>query len=934
MPLSEENRLKLDGIVSQMEANREKPEDIQFVVNDFKTKYEGAGQSTGMGNLKVAEQRIGEPAVEKPNMASPENLARAAAVGGGGGFGTSMGIPAKAQTEAAAQYGRIVPAVIAAPMTAGMSLPAAAATLATVGGLSEAGAQGLELASDNREQMEPGKIAGAAVRSGVPISRFANPVLRVGANVGGQIAGNLAGKTLEKGGELPTPEEAIVEAAVPTAMAGAGRVVQAAVRGGGRLSGAVADLFRPYELTPEQLRGIRSRETVRTITGQEVPIGLAEAIDSGTLTRRMGLEGAEPTPEKMAQISELVLHTAARSGRSGNTPQEISRQVFDILDPQRRGIQGQVRQAVDRFSNQASRSVRQAEQQVRAAGQGFFPPGRSVSDIGNEIGEIADTVNRSAQTEWNAAYSAARAMPEYQTIPVDFQPVINRANAMGLSFVRDASGNISAMAAPAGARTAVDRASQLENTVSIEQARQFVSELGRNLRNSNFMPGVDSRVRADLMNTARGELDRAVATSPALEAALGNANRMYAQNIGRFRSALADGIISDVGEDGGLSGEAIVRRLTGSDARTNLQQLESILGRGATAGADMSNRGTELVREAILSTAGTAGRRGGAFNVGNMVSTVERVLEQLPPADRTRLFPNFGAMRQAMLREASIGQSQAATRNPRAFLRALNADPALLQRAFGAADAATAETLARQAVARGAAEQRALSNLGLDELADRNAFDVERFVIDPTNTPKIQNLVTRLQGRNPALLQDVRSSFIDRLMTEAQEGGEFSPQAFAELVRNPTGATRAGTYNESARALFGNTGLTDVQRTMAAMGEIPTPLQMNSDQRRGLGSYLLFGYTGGNALGGTQNSVVNTVGRLLTAYPEVRYRFASTFLTTPELRRAAMEPLDASSQQSLRTVSNLVSRQLLEKYGPKDERYKQAKEVEESLPNK
>jgi hypothetical protein len=505
---------------------------------------------------------------------------------------------------------------------------------------------------------------------------------------------------------------------------------------------------------------------------------------------------------------------------------------------------------------------------------------------------------------------------------------------MGLSFVRDASGNISAMAAPAGARTAVDRASQLENTVSIEQARQFVSELGRNLRNSNFMPGVDSRVRADLMNTARGELDRAVATSPALEAALGNANRMYAQNIGRFRSALADGIISDVGEDGGLSGEAIVRRLTGSDARTNLQQLESILGRGATAGADMSNRGTELVREAILSTAGTAGRRGGAFNVGNMVSTVERVLEQLPPADRTRLFPNFGAMRQAMLREASIGQSQAATRNPEAFLAALDADPALLQRAFGAADVATAETLARQAVARGAAERRTLANLGLDELADRNAFDIERFVIDPTNTPKIQNLVTRLQARNPALLQDVRSSFIDRLMTQAQDGGEFSPQRFAELVSNPTGATRGGTYNESARALFGNAGLADVQRTMAAMGDIPAPLQMNTDQRRGLMNYLIFGYTGGNALGGTQNSVVNSVGRLLTAYPEVRYRFASTFLTTPELRRAAMAPLDASSQQSLRTVSNLVSRQLLEKYGPKDERYKQAKEVEESLPSK
>ena len=37
--LSEQNRAKLDGIVQQMIANKESDEDIQFVVNDFKTKY-------------------------------------------------------------------------------------------------------------------------------------------------------------------------------------------------------------------------------------------------------------------------------------------------------------------------------------------------------------------------------------------------------------------------------------------------------------------------------------------------------------------------------------------------------------------------------------------------------------------------------------------------------------------------------------------------------------------------------------------------------------------------------------------------------------------------------------------------------------------------------------------------------------------------------
>ncbi len=39
LTLNETDRKKLDGIVQQMTANKEADADIQFVVNDFKTKY-------------------------------------------------------------------------------------------------------------------------------------------------------------------------------------------------------------------------------------------------------------------------------------------------------------------------------------------------------------------------------------------------------------------------------------------------------------------------------------------------------------------------------------------------------------------------------------------------------------------------------------------------------------------------------------------------------------------------------------------------------------------------------------------------------------------------------------------------------------------------------------------------------------------------------
>jgi len=69
--LSNENRLKLDGIVQKMIQNNEKEEDVQFVVNDFKSKYsstpkkkeptvslsEQAPESTTLDIPKVTEQK-------------------------------------------------------------------------------------------------------------------------------------------------------------------------------------------------------------------------------------------------------------------------------------------------------------------------------------------------------------------------------------------------------------------------------------------------------------------------------------------------------------------------------------------------------------------------------------------------------------------------------------------------------------------------------------------------------------------------------------------------------------------------------------------------------------------------------------------------------------------------------------------------------------
>lgn len=72
--LSEEHRSKLDSIIEQMEANGERPEDIQFVVNDFKTKYSGGQtkEAPGVASLIKGQE------VRGPSSSASESVSRLA----------------------------------------------------------------------------------------------------------------------------------------------------------------------------------------------------------------------------------------------------------------------------------------------------------------------------------------------------------------------------------------------------------------------------------------------------------------------------------------------------------------------------------------------------------------------------------------------------------------------------------------------------------------------------------------------------------------------------------------------------------------------------------------------------------------------------------------------------------------------------------------
>lgn len=736
-------------------------------------------------------------------------------------------------------------------------------------------------------------------------------------------------------------------------VAGAGlpiviRAIGAGIRAGGKPAQFIADLFRPVEMSADQLRALRTRDTILTESGVSIPVGISDAIRSGTLTKRLqGIDGAEPTADDLKQLADLVIHIAANAPRGSRTPQAISQSVFNVLDPQKQGLNRSLTALADRFSTQAANEVNGAESSIRSAFRSFFPSGRTVKDVGEELGDIGVDALNSARSVWDKAYKDARGLPDYSKVLVDLVPVSNTAANLGLAFAKNSSGNFSIIGAPSGVRSTLTAGENLANTASLDEARSLVTELNRNLRNRDYLPNVDFRTKLQLLDEIKGQIDSAVSTYPALKTALDSANRIYAENIGRFRNNFAEGLLKEVGEKGGLSGEQIVSKLTGANALTNIEQLKNVLGLGATAGADYSTRGMQLVREAILSTAATAGRTGGEVNLGAAFGTIDK-LYQKDPSLFAKMFPNYKAMRALFLREGKIPAAKANSADAELFLDSLKLGRSEMEEALTTGGVANLEATAKAVVANTRRIQDRLKSLGMDELVNQDAFNILTFIKDQGNVAKIGNLASQLAAKDPRTLTEVRALFIEELLNKATKSNQagdrmIDADEFLRLIQSPKAAggaatgRPAGIYHDPAKSLLGGAETLALENSVQAMRDLPLPAMEGVDVKRSLLNYLIGGYSGGPAtfLAGapTVPSVMTAANRLAMALPELRYKLAAAFLSDQNLRREAMKPIGTQSARVMNRAATLAAELIGQQYGPNSAAAKEFNSFTQALEN-
>lgn len=790
--------------------------------------------------------------------------------------------------------------------------------------------------------------------------------LREGAAMGvsmltpASTAGNLLGRAAITGArsgaaygatkgalDVAAGDASVGEAAIDTALstvtgAVAGPIVETAVRGG-QLAGtallqggrrAAADLFRPIRLSQEQLQAIRSRELVETATGQRIPLGIADVLNTKTIARQIAGETGDLTPEALSVIEQAAIHSAANTANEARSIEEVSRKVFDILDAQKQGISKQAEEAALRFTRQAVAAVNKADEQIVGQARSVFS-GRSDAQLGNELKRVSDEAFDSAQSKWNEAYTAAREDPAYAQAKPKLGAVADKARELGIMFVKQSDGSLSPMGAPPGARSSIGQARDLvpseeqqiaksifvdargnpipltgaedeaAGQVTLEQARQLATNISKTVKNANYLPGVDTRVKLDLLSEVKRAIDDAVDPFPTLKEKLSGANKLYSENIDRFKGAFAKGVLSEVGTEGGATGEAILRKLQGADAETNLAQLESLLGSGATAGQDFSRQGLNLIREAVLSKAGRTGTDvTGRIDVGKMAG----VVDSLPKPVRDKLFPDFDRIQQLAIREAAKQTGAKSASSAKAFVDQLELDPAVVQKAFEG-DTAALEKAAKEAIAAEVKAQQELSRLSLDELSERTAFDLKKWVTNPRNQDRLANTMAQLERRNPELVQSTRNLFMQDLLEKSSPGGIFNPDAFNKVINEtalPTGpgapGVPRGDYTDALETLFGKdqaAKISDIGRTLKGIRRVQ---DLPKDERRGLFEYVVFGYTGGPIASTSPATLMSALGRVGSAASSIRYRIAANLLTDDNLRRAAMEPLSDSTLAALDTA--------------------------------
>lgn len=781
----------------------------------------------------------------------------------------------------------------------------------------------------------------------------------IGATGGGTAGAIQAIPDIVRGDYGEAAKNALLETAIGTV---AGPVVSEAARPLVRLGASAYEAFKPTsdkikrslgEFVKERFKtGIASTyrpikayesDEIRNIifesTGETVPVGLAEAIGSPEIANAMRTASSktEPTPEQIEAVKKSVLFAASRLGDKnlGLSPDDLASATINILKKEIGTVSKPFEDAVKKVSNELSSSIKKGFETVQNDFNALIPgTAATPTTVGQNVRANIQSGLKYLKDTDNANYGPVYANPAYDKLLSQ-----NIKNVQAVANEIDASAVQQLSATPEEASLLVDQfgvnipSQDLPKTVGIpstypEGTRGFIAAIGKMVPNQKIdalrklrtqigssigddtvLPGLGDRAKLQLYSALSKDISGSIDNLPTstLKNQLQKADKFHRENVDFFAGREIQSIIKEVGAEGGVGPASIASKFEGADAPTFIGQLKK------ASNPEEAARIDSVAKEFLFNQAGKSGVDPvtGEVAIGKVISYIEG----LAPEIQKSYFTNVQNIKNLAKKQSALQKLSTQSGD---ISSSLTVDPRLLSEALGAGGKEI-ENLVEIAAKRSGEQEKlfrgtvlgALKKGSSGEITDaisQNPLGFVRNITDGTFSAQQAKSAFDLIGReNPTLLSQLQFQYVNDLMNKVSTGGKLNSSELASKLAAATSGSLPSNDRMMADAVLGSSRtetIRSVMENLAKLEKVRAPLAQSDPFIEALAR-------GGGAVAGTvlgRGARIGPIGasnqanQMVKLVPRIRYKIASWVLTTPELRRLAMKPLNELTSNEVNTV--------------------------------
>ena len=710
--------------------------------------------------------------------------------------------------------------------------------------------------------------------------------------------------------------------------------------------------YRPFgNASVSQLEASAARQTIQDTTGIDVPVGVGEAIGTPQLANEIKniQSGLELSSEAKDAIKRQVAFSATQLKNTFVTEEDLAKHTIATLRQQIGDLSKPVNDAIEAASKELHPAIQSAFKQVQNDALALVPgTSATPTSFGAKVrSEIQGTFSDLSAGE-RTAFQKVTSNPDYKTVDIPTGNTKKWSEDLGIQTVQqdiektdqfsnilDSFGRLIAKPEavstravtpmfPVGTGRFSGSIPKFSENQTLEGMRNFRTQVGGSIGNDTIFPGVSDYQKKQLYKAVSQDIEAGIASLPGstLKTDLQQANSLTKQKYATFDNPMMDKILKDFGPEGGIGPASLAAKLRSADGPSFLAELKKSVPPARAKAI------TDATSEYLFNDIGNAARNSisGEISAGQLLNGID----SLAPEIRAEFFPNYKNIVDLAKKQNALSKV-----DPKKIISNLSVDdPALLFDALGAAPSkdvtdkivnafAKSQKLQKQYNGTVIGALKEMDGDGLSAIIEQNPSKFMRSIMDgetfsPSQTEKAMRIIAT---HNPELIKHLQFNFVNDLLSRSTGQGRISANNLLKEILPESPLGKAGSMRGISEAVLGPNKLNTLEstlRNLSAIEKAGGDLSPNSPLMdlvaRGVGAAAGAATRGMTGIGtiGAANELASIAGRS----QKIKYAIASYILTTPELRKLAITPINRIDPTTAKNVINGFSNYMIDRFGP------------------